>query len=245
MIGDFRYYFSLLLPGDTTRGAKGMLIKHLGEVVNWTAKALQGISPEWQKDREFISLFEQVRDTVALDKKRAYILYKISRHCTNILGEYAELGVYKGGGSKIILAASGQKKTLFMFDTFEGFPETHEEKDPYWRKGQLSNVDLDSILASFRGEQVKICKGFFPDTTAAVPEGTRFAFAHIDTDVYQSTLDGCRYFYTRMSTGGVILFDDYGFLSCPGVNLAVNEFFAGKLESLIYLPSGQAMVIKL
>jgi O-methyltransferase len=41
----------------------------------------------------------------------------------------------------------------------------------------------------------------------------------------------------------MMLFDDYGFTSCPGVRKAVDEFFADKLHKPVYLPTGQALVI--
>jgi hypothetical protein len=37
----------------------------------------------------------------------------------NLPGDYAELGVYKGDGSQIIVAGNRNKKPLHMFDTYE------------------------------------------------------------------------------------------------------------------------------
>jgi len=42
-----------------------------------------------------------------------------------------------------------------------------------------------------------------------------------------------------------MVFDDYGFESCPGAKAAVDEFFSGKIERPWYLPSGQCAVVKL
>jgi hypothetical protein len=47
-----------------------------------------------------------------------------------------------------------------------------------------------------------------------------------------------------MERGGVIVADDYGFTSCPGAKRAWDDFFAGKPEKTIYLPTGQAFVVK-
>lgn len=46
------------------------------------------------------------------------------------------------------------------------------------------------------------------------------------------------------SLGGVMVFDDYGFPSCPGAKKAVDEFFKSKIETPIYLPTGQCLVFK-
>ena len=47
-----------------------------------------------------------------------------------------------------------------------------------------------------------------------------------------------------MSKNGIIIFDDYGFPSCPGARKAVDEYFKDKPENVIYLATGQAFVIK-
>ena len=48
-----------------------------------------------------------------------------------------------------------------------------------------------------------------------------------------------------MIPGGMIVFDDYGFPSCPGARRAVDEAFANRPEVPICLPTGQALVVKL
>ncbi len=42
-----------------------------------------------------------------------------------------------------------------------------------------------------------------------------------------------------------MVFDDYGFPAARGEKEAVDEFFAGKPEYPLALPTGQAIVIKL
>ena len=47
-----------------------------------------------------------------------------------------------------------------------------------------------------------------------------------------------------MNPGGIILCDDYGFLTCPGAKTAMDAFFADKPEEIVNLPTGQGLVIK-
>jgi len=91
---------------------------------------------------------------------------------------------------------------------------------------------------------VNLIKGLFPDTTSKLPKGIIFSFLHIDFDLFEGTLAGCEFFYNKMAIGELILVDDYGFLSCPGVREAVDLLFNGKPEVPIYLPSGQTLIIK-
>jgi O-methyltransferase len=85
--------------------------------------------------------------------------------------------------------------------------------------------------------------GFFPST--AVPfEATSFCMAHIDVDIHGSVLDCCSFFYPRTVPGGILVFDDYGFRSCPGARQAVDEFFKTRPARLLWLPTGQAVVVR-
>ena len=86
--------------------------------------------------------------------------------------------------------------------------------------------------------------GLFPDTAGPVAE-TAFCLVHADVDIYTSVLACCHFFYPRLVSGGVMIFDDYGRQSCPGARAAVDELFADKPERPVYLPSAQAFVVKL
>ena len=99
------------------------------------------------------------------------------------------------------------------------------------------------MLSEF-ADVVEIHKGWIPDTFARLDDRT-YALAHIDVDLYRSALDCCEYFYPRLTAGGVLLFDEYGFADAVGERDAVDEFLADKPESPIVLPTGQAIVLKL
>jgi O-methyltransferase len=51
------------------------------------------------------------------------------------------------------------------------------------------------------------------------------------------------FFYPKLATGGVVVCDDYGFATCPGAKLAMDNFFKGK-SKVLSLTTGQGMVIK-
>jgi hypothetical protein len=89
----------------------------------------------------------------------------------------------------------------------------------------------------------KFREGWIPNTFIGL-ERKQYAFAHIDVDLYQSTLDCCTYFYPRLTPGGILLFDEYGFTSAHGEKVAVDEYFADKPERPIAFITGQALVLK-
>jgi O-methyltransferase len=90
---------------------------------------------------------------------------------------------------------------------------------------------------------VRFRKGWIPGSFVGL-EDIRICFAHIDLDLYQSITDALAFVYPRLSTRGVIIFDDYGFASCPGAKKAVDQFFNDKPEKPFVLSTGQAIVIR-
>ncbi len=165
-------------------------------------------------------------------------------HATShIPGDVAELGEAWGASAKLILQYS-QDRRLHLFDTFSGLPDPGKEDSAKFRAGGFRS-DVDEVrdyLGSPAASRVSFYVGLFPDTAAAAAD-KRFSFVHLDADLYRSTLDGLKFFYPRMSPGGIIISHDY--VSADGVNRAFLEFFADKTEPIIELTGYQCMMVKL
>lgn len=178
-----------------------------------------------------------------LDTARCFMLYQYALQARNLEGDAAEVGVYKGGSAKLLAHLfQPVKKTLQLFDTFEGMPEVNSGIDLRHRKGDLNDTSLEKVratLASF--PLVQFYAGRFPETVASVKD-KKFCFVHIDVDIYTSVLECCNFFYPRMVPNGVMIFDDYSALQCPGVKRALDEFFYDKREKVYYLLTGQGLV---
>jgi O-methyltransferase len=172
----------------------------------------------------------------------AWILATLAESVKKIPGDIAEVGTFQGASAGLI--ASSSEKTLYVFDTFEGLPEPEDSE-----KDQGSWAKKGSFSASFEGVKsylhqwpsIKINKGVFPASASALGD-LRFAFVHLDVDLYRGTLDSLGWFYQRMSPGGIILSHDYNV--CAGVKQAFEEFFADRQEVVIELPTNQCMVVK-
>jgi len=207
------------------------------------ARALLSGLPIWAEDEPFTDIMSRVEFSLA-PWPRCYQLYKLALNAKNIDGDIAEIGVYKGGTARILTEViEGTGKNIYLFDTFEGMPETDADKDLH-KKGDFADVTIDGVNKQLEGlDGYTLVPGYFPDT-ADIIENKTFCMVHIDVDIYQSVIDCCEYFYNKVNTGGVIVFDDYGSKTCPGAKLAVDEFFATKKEVPVYTPTGQAFVIK-
>ena len=201
----------------------------------------------WDNDRDFNIIYDNISKFTIASKQRCYVIYQFLKQCSSVSGEIAEIGVFKGGTAYLInKVLIDTNKTIYLFDTFSGSPKADHEKDPFYyeNEGMFSDTSLDSINKMFSNQKnVIITQGEFPKTSNIIQE-KYFSFVHIDVDIYKSIMECCLFFYNRMNVGGILLFDDYGDLSCPGAKEAVDEFFSDKLENPIYLPTGQSFIIK-
>ena len=198
----------------------------------------------WDEDKPFNRLMQTVYDHSLVDKVRCYMLYQLSRQALGLQGDVAEIGVYKGGTARMLAKVfEPKKKNVHLFDTFAGMPPCDAERDLH-HEGDFSDTSLEGVQKYLSDcPNVRFYQGFFPATSKPV-EGKRFCFVHIDVDIYRSVLDCCAFFYPRMEKGGVMIFDDYGSLSCPGAKTSVDEFFCDKPEKPCYLLTGQSVVIR-
>lgn len=169
-------------------------------------------------------------------------IHSLSKKASTLSGDFAELGVYKGGTARLIARNKGSKE-FHLFDSFEGMVDTSQYD--IHRKGDFHDTSLENVQRYLSGfERLSFYQGWFPQTTKGL-EQRRYAFVHLDVDLYQSTLDALQFFYPRLVPGGMILSHDYNSLSCPGVAKAYKEFFSDKPEIIIELAgTSQCLVMK-
>jgi hypothetical protein len=136
-------------------------------------------------------------------------------------------------------------RLLHLFDTFSGMPETDPTRDTTHKAGDFADASLEAVQRYLGTEGIRYYPGFFPDTTHGHERALgRFAFVHLDVDIYKSTLDALCFFYPRVSPGGILVTHDYSAQSCPGVAAAYDEFFVDKPERVLPVWDSQAVVIK-
>lgn len=162
----------------------------------------------------------------------------------NISGSCAELGVYQGEFSKSINETFSDRK-LYLFDTFNGLPEKDSEYDnkngyASAKGGHFSNTSELLVLDKMKHkENCIICKGYFPQTALNIDD--TFCFVNLDADLYKPTIEGLKYFYPRMESGGIILIHDYFSTAFKGVKEAVKEF--SDTYNVKYIPIGDTFSV--
>lgn len=184
------------------------------------------------------------------DKMRFYTWWlQVERlNQEGISGAFAELGVYKGESARI-LHLMDPARTLYLFDTFEGFPATdligETGMAATYTTQNFADTSIPAVLKRIRGnEQIRILPGYFPDS-ANIPEPETFSLVNLDADLYNPTKAGLEFFYPRLNPGGVILVHDYN-PKWPGVIRAAEEFLRTIPEVPVLIPDrdGTLVIVK-
>lgn len=204
----------------------------------------------WNVDTSFESIYQQVKGNTLVDKYRCYELWQLVKQSKDIPGALIEVGVWRGGSAALIAKSArtvGVVNTLYLCDTFCGVVKT-SAKDAYYRGGEHADTSPDTVKKLLNHhellEGVTILEGIFPDDTSQYIAEPAFRFCHIDVDVYESARGVMTWVWDRLSPGGIVVFDDYGFEGCDGVTKYVNEQIGLADRITIHNLNGHAVVIK-
>ena len=147
----------------------------------------------------------------------------------NVAGSVAELGVFQGDFAKHINELFPDR-TLYLFDTFEGFDDSDVEKEKeigteriFERSYNYSGTSMELVAGKMKApEKCIFKKGFFPETAKGLED--KFAFVSMDADLYQPMLEGLKYFYPRLTRDGFIFIHDFFTETFTGTRKAVLEY---------------------
>src|SRR5258708_9467554 len=199
----------------------------------------------WREDNQFLETYEVVRKHTLVDMTRCWQLWDALTMAPS-RGDIIEVGVWRGG-TGCLLAKRAQEfgcKT-FLCDTFSGVVKSGQGDNEYRDGGHReSHPSYVSSLAAKLGVETEILQGIFPEETGHRIADRAFRFAHIDVDVYQSSRDATEWVWPRLVSGGVVIFDDYGFERCEGVRKFVDEWATETRCPVVHSVPSQAIVFK-
>jgi O-methyltransferase len=171
-------------------------------------------------------------------------LISLIEQTRHVPGDIAECGVYRGQSlipMAIYVRQRGIDKKLYGFDSFEGFaPSVVDDlrlggtNDEWKTPGLMNDTSRERVASKakvFGLSHVTLVKGYFDATFPAFSDAV-FSFVHLDCDAYDAYRECLAFFYPRLSTHGIISFDEYNDPPWPGCNRAVDEFLSDKPEKL-------------
>lgn len=206
----------------------------------------------FRHDQKFISSFY---DAVTNEQEKSLIwrlhtLAWAAKNALNAEGDFVECGVFKGFCSSVLLKYLDFQdipRQAYLYDTFSGLPAktSTEQERLTW---DYTMYDSEAVYAGVcekfaRYKNVNIIRGIVPDSfEQAAPE--KIAFLHIDMNSEQAEILALEYLFDRVTPGGVIVFDDFGW-TCNAAQMSAElAFMQQRGHQVLELPTGQGMVIK-
>jgi O-methyltransferase len=210
----------------------------------------------FQEDAEFAALYDEMAEEWFVDFKadtrwRMWLLTRLAREASGLEGNFAEFGVYRAGCAFMVLSLTPEvgERTMYLFDTFAGIPDTHLDEDERERglAGLFPDTSVEYVegrLERFRGRFETVPGDVF-ETVPATETGP-LAFVHIDMNTGAPTEHALAYAYERLIPGGLAVFDDYGYGNADTIEerAVIDGFLSERPEEAIALPTGQGFFRK-
>jgi hypothetical protein len=193
------------------------------------------------------AIFRRVSPFTMTSPERVAVLVEAVRHVVSagIVGDIVVCGVGKGGSAMaagLALQSADARRHLWLYDTFEGMSEPTAADVAYDGESAREQLEVQDIRDSrsvwcyspldevrenvgsigYPPDRVHYVKGRVEDTLPGeAPES--IALLRLDTDWYESTRHELMHLYPRLSAGGILIIDDYGYWK--GSRKAVDEYF--------------------
>jgi len=165
-------------------------------------------------------------------------------------GDFAEVGVFRGAAFRRVAAlAYSQDRMAHAFDSFRGMAPPRVAGDEHYAAGKFDIGGPDAFVklmdeAGVRRDSYRLWVGFIPECFRDAPDALRFAFAILDVDHYQPTVDGLKWLAPRISPGGILALDDYleGYTTLASG--AIKEFLATKPDFDTVAQFNQQLILR-
>ena len=238
---------------------KIVVFKTLERFLNAFGYRIQKIKEPYEREAftgDEIDTIEFVKPYTITSVERIYAVIQATKYIihNDIPGSIVECGVWRGG-SKVAIARTlrnlhQEERNLYLYDTFEGIPQpTQYDKSidgcnalekfhhlktgddrSKWCSASLEEVQRNMELTGYDREKVHYLKGKVEETIPGhCPE--RIALLRLDTDWYTSTKHELTHLFPLLSTGGVLIIDDYG--HWEGCKKAVDEYFEAQNVNML------------
>jgi O-methyltransferase len=240
----------------------GKIVRPQHHAVFWGDRMLTlDKSAAFLNDEAFARAYASVRGNHVYDSYdppntiawRLNTLVWAARCALKVEGDFVECGVFKGDMCWTIMSVLGQAlhdRMFYLYDSFEGLLPSNDEYPGHQNFVEFANKIYqdpeiyETILQRFSGRQnVKIVRGFLPQTLSEVSPA-RVAFLHLDLNAAEPEVEVMRILFDRIPQGGIIVFDDYGWLACEKQRIEADKFAASRNHAILELPTGQGLLIK-
>ncbi len=181
---------------------------------------------------------------------RVYVVCALADMVKHLPGDFVECGVNTGAYSRAVIDYinfNSLQKTFFLLDTYQGLVREQITKDEYNAGvGEYLNTYQDvyeQVVKTFAPFNTRVIRGAVPGTLAQCTAES-VCYLSIDMNVVEPEIAAAQFFWDKLVPGGVMILDDYGFPAHLAQKKAFDSFAAEKGVSILYIPTGQAIIFK-
>lgn len=188
---------------------------------------------------------------------RVYVALWAAQQAALVPGDFVECGVNRGFVSSSIMASldwNNRDRDFYLLDTFQGLderfvsPEERNEgaleRNAEHLKSGFYVSSVDSVRANFaEWPRAKVVQGAIPESLTQVSSES-VAFLHIDLNCSPPELAALQFFWPKLSSGAIVLFDDYAYVGYELQKTPIDEVVAAWGHSVLALPTGQGLLVK-
>jgi hypothetical protein len=183
---------------------------------------------------------------------RVHVACWAASHAVKLGGDFVECGVNTGMMSLAIchyLDFNATGKKFWLFDTYSGIPLEQAKKPE----------EIEHVLAHNKANYFEcfelakknflpypnaiLVRGMVPETLSSV-KIDRVSYLSVDMNIPAPERAALEYFWPKMVSGGIVLFDDYGFSGYEEQHELADKFASTLGVSVLSLPTGQGILIK-
>lgn len=192
-------------------------------------------------DARFQRAYERAVAAGGFDYKirwRTHTILWAAATAARVDGAFVECGTGRGFmASAICDYLDWGDRPFFLYDTFE----PHLESAPAPNAVYASAVDeVRENFAQWPG--VTLVAGKLPETLGETPD--KVAFLHVDLNNAAPESAAVRHFWPRMTAGGILVYDDYGWPLYDESRRAADELGREFGFSILSSPTGQGIAVK-
>ena len=217
-------------------------------------------TPRFQEDPRFQSAWKRGLQASFGDSRGSWRVHAglwAASVASRIPGDFVECGVNAWFLSSAILTYLDWRnlnRKFYLVDTFKGpaLQQFSAEEIAGGRfdvaKRCLAAGDYVTDLAQVRENYrewtgIEIVQGTVPEVLPSV-DAQAVAFLHLDMNCTYPEVEALRFFWDRMSRGGIILLDDYAYFGYDAQGNAMDALARTLGAEILTLPTGQGMIVR-
>jgi O-methyltransferase len=250
---------NLFFPIKPSFSGWGIQVNHDPPWIHDTNSSFNQTSNDLKKNFQFGAIHSTGIDTRNVDTLlwRHWIVSYATKHamtfCLTDEYDFVECGVGDGISSFYTLREINLDSNisniskLHLYDSWGPMKKDGLLQSESSSLGRYSELELDVTKKNLKEFENMIIyhKGYIPEIFDHVPKTpSSIVYLHIDLNSTPPTIDTLEYFFPKLISGGVILFDDYGWRNHKDTKDAIDKFFKNKPGILLHLPTAQAIFFK-